>query len=529
MTHARTARTVLALLVTVGCLLGVPTSQAVSDPAPTVGAEVAEALRLAVPSYAHVDATGGANGCLTTSAGPDPVVYRDDRIVLRSNLTNPQITTRVNDTLRAMSVPAVVGPIERIAVPTRPVAVASAPADRSVGPALAVPDAVVEPSGLPIVVVTITNRGSEPLPIVRLARRLRLLVPPIVTSPDYLLSPTPPVGMWPDGFAAATTVEEKPRGATLGAGVDIWVYDSGLPPTKDGNWAPNVSRLTPADVEHLDVLDPNGNIVDIYSGGHTLAIADVIYTVAPAAKVRAARITDDSGVATDVSAARRMAATLSGTADWPEVIVNAFGSPTCNRGGAFPNEDLEPLGLQAVTQAVGRQDDVLLVASAGNRASDRRFYPAAFDTAASPLDDAVLGVGALDTTLAANGTPWSSATRTAPVADFSNSGTWVEAWAPGAHLTSRHVNNLRFQVADATILGRATISGTSFSAPYVAGLLADVVSRSPATNRLTSPQAWAALRASGRPCPAGGGGTALALTSMSGTSTTRANGTPNEC
>lgn len=528
MTHHRAARIAVALLFAAGCLLAVATPQASSAPAPTVGAEVAEALRLAVPTYARVDATGGPTGCLTTSAAPDPVVYRDDTIVLRSALTDPQILTRVNIGLGAVGGPGVAVAVERIAVPTRPVVAAGPAGAGGTDPVAAAPKAAPVRE-LPIVVVTIASEGTEPVRIVALARWLRSRVPPIEASPDYLLSPTPPVGMWPRGFATATDVVQKPRNANAGAGVDIWVYDGGLPTTTDSAWAPNLRRLTPLDVERLDVIAPNANVVDIYSGAHAVAIGDIIATVAPAATVAVARITDASGVATDVSAARRMAATLSATAAWPQIIVNAFGSPTCNGGTAAPGVDLAPVGLKAVADAVGRQDDVLLVASAGNRASQRRFYPAAFDTATSPVDDAVLGVGALDTTLAASGTPWTSRSRTAPLADFSNSGPWVEVWAPGVELTSRHVINLRFQATDPKILGQATISGTSFSAPYVAAMVADVVSLSPATNRLTSREAWRVLAASGRTCPAGGGGTALALTTMDSAATTTANGTPKEC
>jgi hypothetical protein len=495
---------------------------------PTVGQDVAEALRLAAPAVAQVDATGGPNGCLTTSAAPDPVVYRNDRIVLRSALNDVQIRNRVDTALASVGSPGAAGAIERIAVPA-PAAAAAAPvsAGRDAGVASSA-GAAVEADELPIVVVTITH-GSEPVKIVPLARRLRSLTPPITASPDYLLSPTPPVGMWPRGFPQPTTVVQQPRAATIGDEVDIWVYDAGLPSETDGNWAPNVSRLTPDDVEHLDVVQPGKDVVDIYSGGHTLAIADVIATIAPAAKVKAVRITDSTGVATDVSAARRMARTLSGIPDWPELILNAFGSPTCNQGGSSPHVDLAPIGLEAVAEAVGRQDDVVLVASAGNRASQRPFYPAAFDTATAPLADAVLGVGALDTTLATDGTAWTSSSRTSRIADFSNSGVWVEAWTPGVDLSARHVRNLRFQASDPKIYGMALNSGTSFSAPYLTGLLAEVIGRSPATNRLTPREAWEQLAASGRPCPAGGGGVALALTSMTALATTTANSTRNEC
>ncbi len=71
-------------------------------------------------------------------------------------------------------------------------------------------------------------------------------------------------------------------------------------------------------------------------------------------------------------------------------------------------------------------DGFFIVASAGNQNSSRETYPAAFDS--------VLAVGALDTTVDADGSPWSSPTRTGPKADFSNYGDWVDVWASGVAL-----------------------------------------------------------------------------------------------
>ena len=124
---------------------------------------------------------------------------------------------------------------------------------------------------------------------------------------------------------------------------------------------------------------------------------------------------------------------------------------------------------------------VIVVAAAGNYASSRRFYPAAF--ARQPVSEGVpvMSVGALNP----NGTK----------AMFSNDGHWVVAWAPGAHVVSTYPTDvdgsrtpeLRIPVnrepaghwppgrealdPDDHLAGFAAWSGTSFSAPEAAALV----------------------------------------------------------
>ena len=126
---------------------------------------------------------------------------------------------------------------------------------------------------------------------------------------------------------------------------------------------------------------------------------------------------------------------------------------------------------------------VVVVAAAGNFATSREFYPAAFAREPVPAGQVpVISVGALNP----NGTK----------AMFSNDGRWVTAWARGAAVVSTYpidvdasrAPELRIPVnrkppgilppgrealdPDDYQGGWAIWSGTSFSTPYLAALIA---------------------------------------------------------
>jgi hypothetical protein len=483
-----------------------PSSGAQPSGAPqkkTVDEAVAKALALAAGSVAFLD-DSSTTDCMGTS--PVPLVYRNDRIVLRTDETKKNIRDAVTHALGDVGSPGTVTKVEVISLPPPP-----SPKD---GQELT-----------PIVVVSFdTHEG--PVHIVDVARRLWQL--PMPAAPDYLLSQTSgPTGMWPKGYPVPTGDVEPVRGATLGTGVRIWVYDTGLPPLAQGARAPHLSKLTSVDDEELDVRKPFG-IVDRYFGGHTLAIGDVIGTMAPGAIVKAARVTDSTGLATDSTAARRMAATLkkaNANDNWPDLIVNAFGSPACNLNPSVPGVDMPPLGLQAVSESVDQHAQSLMIVSAGNRSTDRPFYPAAFDT--DSTSDSVISVGALNATSDADGDNWSSLSRSAALSEFSNFGKWVEFYAPGEDLSTRHVINVRFEKKGPLLMGQAIVSGTSFSAPYLTAELAEIM----VANGVDPYGALELLRAAGTPCSAAvGEGIAVALKSMADSATTPADpGVPSEC
>jgi subtilisin family serine protease len=214
------------------------------------------------------------------------------------------------------------------------------------------------------------------------------------------------------------------------------------------------------------------------------------------------------------------------------VAINAYGSVACDYDVNSPGRQLEPVGLKAVVEVSDRFDPIqpdglLLVASAGNQDSSRETYPAAFDS--------VLGVGALDTTIDGDRSPWSSPTRTGPKADFSNYGDWVDAWAPGVALPTVHVIGAAFEKGLPILDGKAEVNGSSFSAPIVGALIAEQMS----ITGLDARDAWALIEAQGAeplaqcgmPATTAPDGVAVALVSMLSTvtATTPGSGQPVTC
>lgn len=479
----------LAAAITAAAVLA---PQLVGQAAPTspVDDAVAAALNKAWGPGLVVDdsSSGGATACMGSAA--QTVVYRRDRIVLRTTIDNAAAMNEVRRALADIGSTATVVAAERITLPPPPT-----------GPPI-----------VPIVSVSLSPAIAATIPVVALARRLHQRDVVVDAGLDYVLSPSSgPTFMWPDGFPEPAPSLPTPRAATIGAGTDVVVYDSGLASPTQSDHPANVVRLAPRDAEAVDVRPADG-IADLYFAGHGVAIASVIATLAPGATVTEARITEANGVATDVSAARRMATTLR-DADlrnsWPDVIVNAFGSPACDLDPTHPGDELAPVGLAAVTEAVDRHGESLVVASAGNRSTNRRFYPAAFPS--------VVAVGAVDGTADADGDPWLSASRSDPAASFSNYGSWVDAWAPGVDLVTNHIDGFRFEAGGDLVTGIASVDGTSFSAPYVAALVAERI----AATGQDPDGAWLSIRASGARCSATvGSGVAVALPALTAAATT---------
>jgi hypothetical protein len=466
-------------------------------PNPTVAEAVSRALVAASGSTIASSDDSTATGCMTSS--PQPLAYRTDRVVLSTWMDETKAGDTVRQALSDLNVPSDITGTETISLNDLPGAEGVAP----------------------IISVSFWPRTVEQVPIVRLTRHLRLKG--VQASPDYLLSPSSgPSEFWPNGGPVPTTTPPPARDPGIGAGISIFLYDTGLVSAADGNIPPNVNRLTQNDNEAVDSRAPFG-VVDLGSAGHTVAIAGVINAVAPGAVVEAARITDASGVATDVSAARRMANTLrqaNRSTTFPGIIVNAFGSAACDGGPMLPGVEMAPLGLRMVADAVDKNDRAVVVASAGNRSSNRRFYPAAFST--------VLSVGALDATLDAGSVDaWTSLSRSAPKADFSNYGPWVKAWTPGVQLSTNHLKGYRFELGGPVIDGLAFVQGTSFSGPMTAGLMAELM----AAHGWDADTAWEELLRSGVTCSqAIGSGVAIALTSLTSAADDRAPaGSPVEC
>lgn len=398
-------------------------------------------------------------------------------------------------------------------------------------------------SVVPVVRYALKPRaGGQQHPLVELSRALG--DQGVKASPDYVLSPSPFVRFWPAGPPTPAAALDPKRTLTLGGGqpigtgVRIDIYDTGMAPTNQGALLTGVTKLKNADAE---TLDANGDsVVNYPHAAHGIAMAGVIKTLTPGATIRVGRISTNAGVASDWTAVTREVLTLKQTqvANWPDVIVHAFGSSVCDRQAGQPaasTNALVPVTMEAFIEtlskfAASKPDGLLLVASSGNRSSSTPFYPAAFnlDPALEPI---VVSVGAIDGTQAdGNASAWFTTSRTGPVSNYSNTGSWVEAYAPGNHLATAHAVNKRWESGGQVLNGRAYVEGTSFSAPYVAALIAEQMSR---TGQSAS-AAWAAIKVCGRaPSPPLDGnnreigpGVAVGLRNITSTATTPPTGAP---
>lgn len=405
----------------------------------------------------------------------DAVAYRNDRLVMRvdplDNGAEAAVNTAANVLYGTAGTPIdYVGAIERITFPKPPS-----------GPAF---DHVLSISLLP-------RPNGEEHEVLRLARRVRSETGRH-TSLDYVVSSSGHNSFYqPNGHPRWVAGPTPPRANTtpldtlIGTGTKIEVYDTGRDPSNPGDLL-NTTQLSPGDNELVNRVLNDGDplMVDYPHAGHGKAITGVINTIAPGASVQHVRINERSGLATEVSATRGMASSLRTLkrTNYPDLIVNAFATAACDVDTAHPLAGvLQPIGLEVVVEVVDRfdphlQDGMLIVASAGNMASTRPHYPAAFDT--------VVGVGALDGNIDSDGSPWSSPSKTAPVADFSNRGPWVDVYGLGVDLPTPHVDGVRFahpndpacDPADCIIDGFAEVDGSSFSAPKVTALIAELMS-----------------------------------------------------
>jgi subtilisin family serine protease len=274
--------------------------------------------------------------------------------------------------------------------------------------------------------------------------------------------------------ANSPTVPPQLRDPNAGEGIRVVVVDTGLDLDAPGThaWMTDVT----GDADPLIVQSGGGqpNQLQPYAG-HGTFIAGVVRTMAPKAEVIVRAVFTVAGAVFESDLVRALDAVLDN--DYPDVISMSAGTWTFNGTGLLSFEVFNETRLR-------HHKGVVLVTAAGNDGDRREFWPAA-----APY---TLSVGAL----AAYGHGR---------ADFSNFGAWVDVYAPGEKLVNAYpTGEYTYQEPprEGTIgkfTGMASWSGTSFSTPLVAGLVAARMSRTGENGRDAAAALLARARSQARP------------------------------
>ena len=273
-----------------------------------------------------------------------------------------------------------------------------------------------------------------------------------VATPDHVLYVCRVTGG--GGCCPATEPEEvrsrKPfppvsPDADAGKGVLVSVVDTGWhDPAASDPVSPWLAGVT-GDPEVIDPLALH------HYAGHGTFIAGVVRCLAPASEVRVEGFLPKGGAVFEADIIAQLVETI---ALGPDIISLSAGTTTrFNR---------PPLSFEVFHERfLSQVKNTVLVAAAGNDDTREPFWPAAFPWAVS--------VGATD--------------EGGDRADFSNFGSWVDVYARGTDLVNAFPHGTYTCSEEPQVdevrkfKGIARWSGTSFSTPVVAGMIAARMSK----------------------------------------------------
>jgi subtilisin family serine protease len=235
---------------------------------------------------------------------------------------------------------------------------------------------------------------------------------------------------------AKATVETAKDG---GDGARVAIVDSGF--LREGVRHPWLADVV-VDADDVEDPDVDGNGFIDFAAGHGTFVAGCVRQVAPGAALAVEQALDQHGLVGEDALSRQVVEALRGE---PHVLNLSLG--------AYTRDDRPPLGLAVWEKDLRDRKDLVVVAAAGNDATDDRFYPAALPW--------VVGVGATN----ADGTERAA---------FSNFGPWVDCCARGEDIVNAYgTGRYRTEFGEVREFdGLAVWSGTSFAAPLVAGAIA---------------------------------------------------------
>jgi subtilisin family serine protease len=284
---------------------------------------------------------------------------------------------------------------------------------------------------------------------------------------------------------------------TAGAGITVQVVDTGLVHGLGHPWLATGVSGGMNTIPNAE--DPT--LIREYAG-HGTFIAGVLKCVAPGVFVDVSNALLHAGALPEDELGDHLLRVLPPEGErWPDIISLSAGASTGNNA---------PLvGLEKFVEQLGRHEETVLVAAAGNHGNRVPFWPAAL---AGPYPEPMPGVVSVGA-LSDSGTT---------MACFSNFGPWVSVFAPGERLVNAFIegrymyrdpqqghcryypppqpdDNCTCMTAppeDSTVKldGMARWSGTSFATPMVAGMIAVRMSRTKESSR----EAAAALLAEAR-------------------------------